>query len=60
MAYKYTREEWQEIQQARREQDREQARAYAEDMDVWSALREEQHLTDRYGFEALRDRKGVA
>ncbi len=60
MPYKYTPEEWEQIQRERRDEDRAQAIAYAEDMDVWSALREEQHLTDRYGFEAIRDRKGVA
>jgi hypothetical protein len=59
MAYKYTREEWQEIQRIRQEEDREQARAYAEDMDVWSALREEQHLAATHSFEFLREKKGL-
>jgi hypothetical protein len=47
MAYKYTREEWEEIKRQRELEDRAQAIAYAEDMYNWSALREEQNASKR-------------
>jgi hypothetical protein len=59
MAYRYTREVWEQIKAQREEERRDLARAIAEDMDAYSALREEQHRDSSYDLERLSAAKGL-
>ena len=56
--YKYTKEEWDSIKRQRVLEDRAQAVAFAEDMDNWSALREEQNAS-KHLHAPGQDRKGA-